>query len=418
MKKYIALLLFPLLHCAQESQPVVGLNDLKTPDSPGFQILDIAPSTVTRPDNPTEFAVTALQLSENGSIIPKNFAMEFSPFWFVNKNDGIYKYYNLHQDNNRNIFAGVLRKLSVSLTSAVLDSTKTGLPGETNMMAFGVRTNLITLRTKAQSDRFAEALENYNSAVGTLLTESEAYTKLNTELVQHLTEKRTIEKALELGTLSDSERKTKEKELKKAIQKVEDTENRIKDFHSANFEDFATAIDKDPDVKAFYKLTEEKPAFQLDAAFAYSEAYPDNSYANRRFNRSGVWFTGTLNFKGLDESTNDRFSLLFSGRLLQDNVLTDAVAGSFERKSAFDFGFKLEYALQKLTLGVEHISRSYSDAESIDSKRTVGILQYKISDDLYFTGTYGQNFGPDKPLFTLFGVNFGFGKEKLSTKTE
>ena len=96
-KLIISLLVISSSVFAQEN--TVELKDLKTPNSPAFQILDIAPTSIEKPTNPRAFAASLLSLSNNGTSIPKNFAMEFSPFWFGNaKNRSIYNYLNLKKN--------------------------------------------------------------------------------------------------------------------------------------------------------------------------------------------------------------------------------------------------------------------------------------------------------------------------------
>lgn len=408
---------FTILKAQDNPSKTVIIDDLKTPDSPGFQLLDISPSTITKPQNPKEFIVSALNLSQNGSALPQNFAMEFNPFLlFFKKYDGIYKYYNVKHNNENNYASGLMRKLTMSLASTVLDSTKTGIKGETNYMAFSVRTNLLTIRSKKQNSDFVLYLNSYTAAVEKLINK-----EIDTDLLDGLLQEKYValdklenEYKSELIAEKRNEIQIKIDETKKAIGKIDEA---IKQISTSKIDDLDKAMDSDKDVKKFYEILEEEPVFQLDAAFAYSEAYPDNSYNERRFNRNGAWLTGTFNFKGLDElSSHDRFSLLFTTRYLQDNVLEDATLLTFNREKAFDVGFKFEYAFEKLIIGVEHLQRSYSDAAIGNSKRTVGNLQYEIAKDLYFTGSYGHNFGETKPLFALFGINFGIGKASFNTE--
>ena len=56
----ISLLSIGILSFGQEKE--VKLIDLKTPNSPGFQLLDISPSSIERPTNPKEFSLKVLNL--------------------------------------------------------------------------------------------------------------------------------------------------------------------------------------------------------------------------------------------------------------------------------------------------------------------------------------------------------------------
>jgi hypothetical protein len=172
---------------------------------------------------------------------------------------------------------------------------------------------------------------------------------------------------------------------------------------------------KDKTINDCYAQIEEVPTLQVDAAFAYSDAVPDNDYAKKRFNRSGLWVNAAYNaFSADKDNPDDKLSVIGIVRYLSDNVLTDSTLNTFERKNALDYGYKVQYAIKNITLGIEYLIREYATAPELDSKRMVGILQYKLSDGLFFTGSYGKNFGEIKNLFTLFGINYGFGKSQLN----
>jgi len=88
---------------------------------------------------------------------------------------------------------------------------------------------------------------------------------------------------------------------------------------------------------------------------------------------------------------------------------------TFSRQNVFDWGYKIEYKLENIAIAIEHLNRKYANNAVLNSDRTVGVIQYKISDGIYFTGSYGKNFGMIKNTFTLFGINYGFGKSVLNS---
>lgn len=94
-------------------------------------------------------------------------------------------------------------------------------------------------------------------------------------------------------------------------------------------------------------------------------------------------------------------------------MLIDNENNIFGRENALDIGIKVDFTIKDFTLAYEHIKRNYNGNNSLDSNRNVFIMQYKISDGLYFTGSYGKNFGEINNLFSLFGINYGFGKTQL-----
>jgi hypothetical protein len=51
------------------------------PASPGFALLGIAPNAVERPGTPTDLALSVLNSTQDLSILPRNYALEFAPYW-------------------------------------------------------------------------------------------------------------------------------------------------------------------------------------------------------------------------------------------------------------------------------------------------------------------------------------------------
>jgi len=145
----------------------IELKDLKNLNSPGFQILDIAPSTIDRPANPKAFAASIMSLTNNGTAIPKNFALEVTPYWYFKpKNATVFQYLNIKDDaGNSNTFTGIFNKMSISLASVFNDSTSGSLIKNTNYIAFGLKTNLITYRNEKQNQKLKNALANFSKRV-------------------------------------------------------------------------------------------------------------------------------------------------------------------------------------------------------------------------------------------------------------
>ena len=70
---------------AEEGSPgeIPEFNKLRTPDSPAFVLLGVSPSEIQQPSSVKPFAASMMQaFTESGDlVIPKNFAMEVSPYW-------------------------------------------------------------------------------------------------------------------------------------------------------------------------------------------------------------------------------------------------------------------------------------------------------------------------------------------------
>jgi hypothetical protein len=404
MKKInlILLITLPLLFetvCAQQD---IKLDDLKAPNSPGFQILDIAPSSTESPTNLKEFALKFLNLTNNGTALPKNFAFEFSPYWFAKPStENVYKYLNLPGDKSitgSGTTGGIFRKLSVSIASSFSDSTSGSLLKNNNYLSLGIRTNILTIRTKTQIASFTSALSKISDRMHVFGANSTDKENLKITLV---------------GLLVQSQTEKDTAKIREIVSQIATIKSQIDKIDSESPEQLEKNLDADKVYQDNIKMLQAAPVFQLDAAYAYSEAFLNNQYSDNRFNRSGLWLSATLSAASLNKAKTDNLSFIFLGRAIWDNALTDTAKNVFTRKNAYDFGGKIDYTIGRLSISFEHLSRVYSKTSSLNSNRTVGIIQYKINDNLYATGTYGENFGVNN-LITLLGLNWGFGDSKLN----
>ena len=402
---------FPLI--AQD----IEIKDLKTLNAPGFQILDIAPNTIDKPSNPKAFAASLMSLTSSGTALPKNFALEVSPYWyFKNKNATVSQYLNINEENKSNSFTGLFNKMSISIASVYSDSTSGSLVKNTNYIAFGIRTNVFTYRNEKQNQKLRTALANFSERIIKLRPNQKDTDSL--ELALNATSNTIRKLYSDLITESnDSLKRVINEKYINAItrktlikKKLDDLENQAPDLLETN-------IKKDTLIQNYLKELDDLPLFQVDAAFAYSEAFPENKTDNKHFNRSGVWINATLNAFSFDhEELNDNLTLMMCSRFISDNISNTNMANEFERQNAFDFGFKIEYSIKELSLSFEYLKRDYSNNSNLNSERRVGTLQYKMSENLFLTGSYGTNFGSDNTLFTLFGINYGLGKSGLKSK--
>ena len=156
----------------------------------------------------------------------------------------------------------------------------------------------------------------------------------------------------------------------------------------------------------------QKPIFSWDIAAAYATyGIGDSVWKTGRY---GVW-TSVSSFLPLDIGGNkpnkNYFNLNLLFRYLVDNY--SAENGVIRTNRNMDFGAKLELIFDALSIGVESEYR-YLNFTPGAQNRTVGILNYRIADNLYINGAFGTNFTlPDK-LIALFGINWGFGSEKVN----
>lgn len=372
---------------AGQAQDEVKLEDIKVPVSPAFSILDLSPKSIETPGTIKAFTANIATMAAKAAGIPRNFAFEFSPYWFFKhpKMD-IYKYYGLGTNSDTssfvlkpNIFYG-LRSTSVSLGSVFKDSSK-ALPVDVNYIAYAIRANVINVRNRKVLNKLSESIVNVNEALGNILAQAVL--------------------SPECGALDGEERRAC---IAKKIQNSKDSS------FKANRE-------------AFNKYLTARPIFSADLAFASSTAFGDNRFSNSKTYRTGGWVTLAYNQPLVSKAKvqEDIDNLLqcknyinayFMFRFLEENNTKDFKA--FAKQSLVDLGGRLEMEFNKFSFSVEAIKRINSDDKDQNTSRTVGIVQYKISDDLYLLGTFGKDFGEINNIVTLLGLNWGFGENALN----
>lgn len=383
LHKYPAILLLLLLSNSFASfGQNLELKDLNVPNSPAFTILDFSPKVIDKPGTAKTFTASIVNLINQGSGIPKNFALEVAPYWLFRNNLTVYKYLGVDPATSKqnNIFSNA-RNISLSVGSVYKDSTKS-LPFSANYLAIGIRVNPIRiLRSKVPEQTvttvkaIAQQLTNVNSAASTTcLTKFEA------------------------GSA---------------------------DFAKCFEKEVGEALKKDVDLAKLEKRLENilaiKPSFQLDVAFAGSRTFKDNSIDNNHHHRSGVWTTMELNFPLTDTKDIEKIienknylSIYGKARYIQEDSTTNYK--SFTRHKLLDFGGRFEFELDRFSISFESLHRINQTDKKLNTNRNVGIIQYKLRDDLYLTGSFGKNFGSVNNIVALFGLNWGFGKQSLIEK--
>jgi len=337
----------------------IKLEDMKTPNVPGFSLLDVSPTSIERPSNPKAFALNVVSLTSAGSTLPKNIAFEFSPYWFLRpKGETVYKYLNVQDDETTNIAAGILRKFSVSVASFFNDSLTHLLP-RTNYLAFGARTNLLTIRSGKQTRNLQSALLAVSESIAEAASSSGETS----------------------GGIPDP------------------------DVIERNLNESSNYIKASKDLS---QMLQAKPLFQLDAAYAFSNAYPNNTVKEERFHRSGFWMSAVLSTEATSKK-DDNLDFILFGRIFRDNFLLDTTNLIFGKVQAKDLGLRVLYQYDRFSISFEHVSRHYSQSH-LNSKRNVGILQYRVGENTYVYGTFGKNFGLTNNLLAIFGLNLGFGE--------
>lgn len=144
-----------------------------------------------------------------------------------------------------------------------------------------------------------------------------------------------------------------------------------------------------------------KPAFTIDLAAAYGGSSISNSIQDLAADKWAVWISATFRPRGGD------FYITGLGRYSKA-LLTDIASDD----QILDLGARINYEWSNFSISGEFLSRSNAQVKTESFYRYALIGAYKISENLYVTGSMGKNFEEINNLFMVGGVNFGFSESK------
>lgn len=396
---------------AQSKEISAELNKLELSNAPSVMLLGLASSDLETPKSKKAFMTSIVNSFSENDGLPNAYAVELTPTHLfpltemdalkyagiksIKKTDNSYEYKN-------NIFS---EAKNVSVSFAFLRNYKIeDLETENPSVSFSLRTTVFKIRNKKN----IKAITTYNNNISRELTD------IQSEFYQSQKYKDIV-----ASNISNSE---KEKKLAQAL------EGFVTDYYKTETENYKKYLD-------------EKPAFQLDIASAYSTFFLDNQFKNNQFGKLGFWMTMSsgINLERKKspkkkEDQNDekskviikeafttdaskiekRLNFYAVARYLQDRTIYDAASG-FSRSNNYDFGGKIELVYNRFSIGYEFIYRS-SDLD--DTYRSNGIINYKVSDSVYINAAFGKNYGDKNNLITFLGLNWGLDSKRKTLFSE
>jgi hypothetical protein len=360
MKKNLTIgLLFLSCLCFAQNNDTLTLKDLDIPNSPGFILLDQAPTSIERPNTSRAFALSAINSFGESTGFPKNYAVEFTPFWFLKLPRMSVLKYAGYSNNKLQPFSSLKM---VSLSMAYVNRTDSTTNKPINNVAFGARTTLLKIYSKNHKKNVYDANQI------------------------------AIDKLKKIDLLLNREGATPQLRIEN-LTKYAEIEKRVLE-----------SISKNDSLSPITEVLKVKPLFALDAAIAYNMFFTNNDFYTNRFGRFGAWVT--LNYsQSLNKDNSNYLNFYAVGRYLSDGTIKNN-QDKYEIQEFLDFGGKIELEFKKLSWGFEYIFRANEKSKTY---RSTGLLKYKISDSIYLTGAFGKNFGNANNLVSLLGINWGIG---------
>ncbi|MBL7911965.1 MAG: hypothetical protein JNJ41_12980 [Bacteroidia bacterium] len=362
----------------------VNLNQLLAPSSPAFNLLGISPETIERPTNPTDFALSLNNASQNLSTIPSNYAMEVAPFWLLNAKKMRWENF-IGTKFGDNIQQSSIVSVGTTTTLSKIDSSKI------SQIAIGFKISLLRGKTNDEYKTWKDSVDkilnqiniSYQSILDSLIKKDKVYQEL-------------------MKSVMDS---TKDFETKQKIEEI------AKKFRRETIEPKARSILylKTDSVKNNYitKLAKStnftRVGWKLDFAGGCVLDFPKSDYYYGRTSKAALWVTG-----GYDDPTKASF---FGTIRLNSDYYTSMINDSgqvipFINSSLlnFDAGLKLIYNLsEKFYISTELIIRNpivpnkkIFEANQIsyqkNTERWTVALNYNVANNQNVSFTFGKNF--------------------------
>lgn len=337
----LGLALLPTPSIAQE--PIPEFNKLRTPESPAFTILGIAPTEVHRPTTPATFATNFLEdFTGDGGLLPKSFALETAPYWWFSHPALTLSEYA--DPGPKNLY----RNLSFSVAT-----TSEGGEVESSIQRIGLGLRTSVVSGKAVSDqciaRVHQAAETVSRAVGREVA---------------------VRIAADPTLASDSARleKLRGKLFQAAVDNLPQAQRAL----------------LDAETKSCVNNLSARRGFVLDLSAGSALTFPGGRVDDGELTTAGVWITPAY--------LSGSFSGVGVLRARWNALETDTTATSI------DVGLRAVYSRDRIAASFEGVWRHVEQGDESDNLyRVAAIFDILLTGDLWLSATFGKDFRGDEP---------------------
>ena len=351
MKKLFLFAFIILSNHIYAQTPKVDVSDLYTPSSPGFVLMDKAPSSVDKPTTPKAFGASLLNLAQGGAV-------QVTPFW-------LYNHPSLDVNNYTKNAAPIFQTFNISLATIKSDTNYS--------YALGFKTQV--LRFYSQKTK-----GDIKDAVHLIKYGSDSQAPLSDVAVRMRKIKR------DSANLKIAESQELKDEI---LENIADEWENIK-------EDTAKVNKENKD----YQALVNKPFFVMELAGAIVGNTPNTPFSNTSelaVSKSGAW----VNFR----FSPDKCPLDFVG-VARYTYSTFKTKSSNSDSAFIDYGVGLFYSNKKFDISAEYVNR-YDESVKKNYDRLAFAVNYKLSDKIVFVGSLGKNFDNVENIFAIIGIHMG-----------
>ncbi|MFL5403711.1 MAG: hypothetical protein ACJ8BF_12925 [Gemmatimonadales bacterium] len=417
----VALTGLPVSNVAGQRPDIPEFNTLRTPTSPAFVLLGAEPTSVERPSTPADFAVSVVNASQNFSALPKNFALEASPYWLAGHPTRRWQ-----DDITRNIWQSLQRTFTVSAGTAQVGTELAPVTG----VAISGRASLLSGRL---SDKTIAALNRISLLAAQeqadLLVALNAAGLKWADLLLRMTQK--DQPAFDdynliqagLAVIADSSQGNRRKTLDIALDAVGRQVARVRAMpHRVDSLTLATAAAEGLRV-AFQDGEIAAPEVSETARTALTKELQEFASV-----REGLFveLAGGASLQApsaaIDSAALDRWGglLTLSYQLPQVSFIAVARyldAGNAPADDAFDVGARVLFNRAAYALSLEYVDRHLIHADSAPRPwRLAGVFDYKVNSTVWLTGSFGRDYQSQRAgsLLAQLGVSLQFAKDRVA----
>ena len=385
---------------AAEPPKQFSLDNLRTPTSPAFSILDVAPTSVSRPSTPRALALELYSKTQHGTVIPNNYSLEVAPHWLRPQPRLSFDAYTTPTPAQ-----SLKQSFSLSFATARPDSADSDGP---TRVAVGVRVAPHSGHTSSKFRSLTASLDTMQRAripvVRQLADSMDAVDEVNAALAG-LEVRLSAADAASAGSIRAEIRAARSRltQLRSAIEGIQGN----LDTQADSMRKIATSMGSEE---------AERVGVFSEIAAAFSATYPGNDFDGGKLSRFGAWVTAGYRVE------SPRLDILGLARLQRDVLAAD--------QNMLDVGGRLLWLYQRLGISGELVRRHAFDPSTSmpstaltyeSSNRAVAIVDFRATDAMYVSMSFGRDHqlpetatdAERKPLIAALGLNLQWGRKPL-----
>jgi hypothetical protein len=429
MKKYLLFIsLLSVSNLFSQKSEQIDLSKLSAPAIPAFTILGVQPVEISRPKtlDALETSVYSNFTKDGNLTFPKNYALEFTPYWLKAKPQITFNEYI-----NPTPGQSPVQNLAFSFASyeqqSYADTSQKNL-----RMGVGCRSMLNYTKFIETDDYVRVSLQLYKGMASTSILLGKV-TMLDNDLdiinKNYIYLKSSFDAYI--SGLDQEQRKEVTSLANEFIYKIieENKEHNAKEILKIINENLSSEIEKTINSETYTdtisKIINDRYGLNIELAAAFTLDFPTNDVYFSKVPKFGFWITPSYKLSGKNINWLHKFELLAVGRFIKNYL-----PGNYSDN--YDLGGKIVFETGKFTMSGELVQRfqtltiSSETINGITTKTTQSVrdfkatlnLDYKLNDKVVLTYSFGKNYElyteNKGNLISMLSINYGLGK--ISTR--